>query len=98
MVLPTPGNLISGIKRGNQGVVDSEYPYSYAHRFITAYPETIPKDVQRQVRSQRMISTPARTAAATLQYWADEVHEDKQELAKILADTYLSLHHKVEAK
>lgn len=98
MVLPTPGILISGIRKGNRGVIDSEYPYSYAHRFIAAYPETVPQDVLSRVESHQMISTPARTASATLQYWAEATGEEKYALARILADTYLSLHHRLEAK
>lgn len=96
MGLPTPGELISVIKRGNLGVIDSEYPFSYAHRFIIAYPETIPHEVYSKIAGKTQMATAARTASATLQYWADEVGEAKRTLATVLADAYIALHHTAE--
>lgn len=93
MVLPTPGELISGIKEGNLGVIDSEYPHSYAHRFIIAYPETIPYEVNSKTAGKIQMSTPARTASIILQAWSDEVGVEKQRLATVLADAYIARHH-----
>lgn len=95
MVLPTTGELITSIKEGNKGLIESEYPYSYAHRFIIAYPETIPYEVNSKTAGKTQ-STPARTASFTLQEWANLVGEEKHTLAAVLADAYISLHHVTE--
>jgi len=96
MVLPTPGALISEIKQGNRGIIESDYPYSYAHRFIIAYPETIPYKVNSKIAGKTQMATAARSASITLQYWADEAGEEKHRLATVLADAYIALHHSAE--
>jgi hypothetical protein len=93
MVLPTAGELITGIKEGNRGLIEAEYPFAYAHRFIMAYPETIPYEVNSKTAGKTQLSTPARTASFTLQQWADLAGEEKYTLATVLADAYISLHH-----
>lgn len=93
MALPTIGELLSGINNDNKGIVESDYPFVYAHRFLVAYPETIPHAVQSRVIEGALISTPARTASAVLQYWADHSGELKDSLAIVLADAWIARHY-----
>lgn len=98
MILPTPGELISGIKEGNNGVIDTEYPFAYAHRFIISYPETMPTEVHSKIAGKTQMLTLARSASAALQVWADEIGKEKKDLARVLADAYLAIHHRVSPR
>lgn len=93
MVLPTKGELLSKINEGNTGIVESDYPFTYAHRFLVAYPEVIPSEITTKILENVMISTPARTASITLQYWADATGTEKEDVAVVLADAWLEKHY-----
>lgn len=94
MVLPTKGELLAKINDGNTGIVESDYPFTYAHRFLVAYPEVIPSEITTKILENVMISTPARTASATLQYWAESVGAEKETIAIVLADAWIEKHYK----
>lgn len=91
MEIPTTAELLGSISTGNNGFVESQYPYEYAHRFITSYPETIPTELLHPETSNRLTS-PAREVSRILHQWAEQCGVSASELAVVLADAFVSRH------
>lgn len=91
MVTPTVTELLDSISADNDGIVESRYPYEYAHNFIMAYPETVPTKLMHPA-SGNSLSSPAREVSRILHAWAQSCDISAKEMAEILADAYLTRH------
>lgn len=89
----TKKEVLSRINSRNNGFVEDNYPFGYAHNFIVSYPETVPETIQKELAQNSLITTQARTARVALDLWAKDSGLEKEELAKVLADAWLDKHH-----
>lgn len=99
MTLPTVIHLINSIDNSNHGFVKNHYPYNYAHDFLIAYPEVVPKDVANFSKEHFQllaIEAPARQVSHILTKWAESINKDRHDLAVVLADAWVIQHIRTE--
>lgn len=91
MATPTVTELLQAISKDNNGIIESRYPYEYAHSFIMAYPETVPAKLIHPA-SGNSLASPAREVSRILHAWANTCNVPAKEMAEVLADAYLTRH------